>query len=185
VTARSTGQSWFRGAYGAGPIHLLGTLAALVLTAYTVRVVGLSELWNPDVWWQSILVWFLGAIIAHDLILFPLYALADRLAQRGLGAGSRSGSRAGVSALNYVRIPIIAVALLFLLFFPGILQQGAATYTDATGQTQEPFLERWLLLSAGIFTFSAVAYTIRLISASRLNNSSRAAAEPDTQQAPR
>ena len=65
-----------------------------------------------------------------------------------------------------------AVALLFLIFFPGILQQGAATYADATGQTQDPFLERWLLLSAGIFTFSAVAYAVRLLAASRSRTSS-------------
>jgi len=158
---RATGQSRFRTAYGAGPFHLLGTLAALLLTAYTISVIGPSALWDPDVWWQSILVWFLGAIIAHDLILFPLYALADRLAQRGLHANTRSPARVGVSALNHLRIPVIAVALLFVIFFPGILQQGADAYQDATGQTQEPFLERWLLLSAGIFALSALSYAVR------------------------
>ncbi len=162
---RTTGR--FRSWYGAGPLHLLGTLAALALTAYTLSVVGLSALWNPEVWWQSILVWFLGAIIAHDLVLFPLYALADRLTQRAVHANSTSEPRRAVSTLNYLRIPVIAVALLFLLFFPGILQQGADSYQAATGQTQEPFLERWLLLSAVIFALSAAAYTVRLISASR------------------
>jgi len=177
--------SRFRTVYGASPLHLLGTLAALALTAYTISVIGISALWDPDVWWQSILVWFLGAIIAHDLVLFPLYAFADRLTQRGLRSITTPHPRGEVSPLNYLRIPVIAVALLFLLFSPGILQQGSDTYLDATGQTQEPFLERWLLLSAVIFALSAAVYAIRLISASRLNNSSRAAAEPDTQQAPR
>ncbi len=49
-------------------------------------MIGPKALWNPDVWWQSILVWVLGAIIAHDLLLFPLYALADRSLSAGLRA---------------------------------------------------------------------------------------------------
>jgi len=36
------------------------------------------------VWWQSILVWFLGAVVLHDLVLFPLYALADRAHTAGV-----------------------------------------------------------------------------------------------------
>lgn len=159
-TPRTTGR--FRTAYGAGPFHLLGTLAALALTAYTISVVGLSALWNPDVWWQSIIVWFLGAALVHDLVLFPLYAVADRLTRRGARA-----VKAPRVTLNYLRIPLLAVGLLFLLFYPGIVQQGADTYQRASGQTQDPFLERWLLLSAAIFAVSAIAYAWRLIAVRR------------------
>jgi succinate dehydrogenase hydrophobic anchor subunit len=151
-------------------------LTALALVAYTISVLGLSALWDPEVWWQSILVWFLGAIIAHDLVLFPLYALADRLTQRGLHVRSATDTTSqpwrGVEPLNYIRIPVIAVGLLFLLFFPGILQQGADTYQAATGQTQEPFLERWLLLSAAIMALSAAAYAARILSTPRASTSS-------------
>lgn len=167
--------SRFRAAYGAGPLHLVGTLVALVLMAYTVSVVGISALWNPDVWWQSILVWFLGAVIAHDLVLFPLYALADRLTQRVVDTASTSPPNPRkVPPLNYLRIPVIAVALLLLLFFPGIVQQGSHTYLNATGQTQEPFLKRWLLLSGAIFTLSIAAYVVRLLSISKVASSRRA-----------
>jgi hypothetical protein len=48
------------------------------------------------------------------------------------------------------------------MFFPGIIQQGSATYLAATGQTQQPFLSRWLLLTAAMFTVSALLYAIRL-----------------------
>ncbi len=182
ATDRPGRGSWFRTAYGAGPQHLLGMLAALALVTYTVSVLGPSALWDPEVWWQSILVWFLGAIIAHDLVLFPLYALADRLTQRGLLNRSASETTSqpwrGVPALNYIRIPAIAVGLLFLLFFPGILQQGAGSYLAATGQTQDPFLERWLLLSAVIVVLSAATYGARVFSASRAKTPS--APPPET-----
>ena len=112
--------------------------------------------------WQLIIVWFLGAALVHDLVLFPLYALADRLTRRGTRA-----VKAPHVTLNYVRIPLLAVGLLFLLFFPGIFQQGADSYLSATGQTQDPFLERWLLLSAAIFGLSAIAYACRLLALKR------------------
>lgn len=50
-----------------------------------------------------------------------------------------------------------------VVFLPGIIEQGGPTYTAATGQTQEPFLARWLLLTAAMFAISAVAYAIRLM----------------------
>jgi hypothetical protein len=49
------------------------------------------------------------------------------------------------------------------LFFPGIVQQGSATYVAATGQTQQPFLGRWSLLTASMFILSALLYAIRLV----------------------
>ena len=67
-----------------------------------------------------------------------------------------------MSLLNHVRIPALASGLLFLLFFPGILQQGASSYQAATGQTQDPFLERWLVLTVAAFLLSALVYAARL-----------------------
>ena len=161
--------SRFRNLYGAGPAHLLLVLSSAALAAYAISLLGVSTLWDPAVWWQSILVWFVGAVVAHDLLLFPAYALADRLLQRGPGRRNRGtrASRPSVSSLNYVRVPLLAVGLLFLLFFPGIIAQGADSYQRATGQTQEPFLQRWLLLSAGIFAISALAHVGMLLLASR------------------
>ncbi|MGI9156218.1 MAG: hypothetical protein ACR2FG_06215, partial [Marmoricola sp.] len=65
-----------------------------------------------------------------------------------------------VSLHTYVRLPALASGLLFVLFFPGIVEQGAASYHRATGQTQAPFLQRWVLLVLVIFATSAIAYAI-------------------------
>lgn len=155
-------RSGLRSLYGASGLHLLVTLAALALAAYTVVELGFDELWDSDVWWQSILVWFLGAVLLHDLALFPLYALADRLLGGILRRHVAPGHRA-VPIVNHVRVPVLAVGLLFLLFFPGIIEQGGSSYSNATGQTQELFLERWLILSAVIFGLSAITYAVRLV----------------------
>ena len=154
--------------YGAGPLHLLAVLASLALVAYTVSVLGFGELWDPDVWWQSILVWFLGAVLLHDLVLFPVYALADRLLGGILLGGSAPRRPASVPLVNHIRVPVLAVGLLFLLFLPGIIEQGGSSYVNATGQTQEPFLERWLILSGAIFVVSAVAFGVRRFRGGRI-----------------
>jgi hypothetical protein len=160
----------FSGAYGRGPLHLLGTVAAWALAGYVVILLGPHGLWNTRVWWQSIAVWFLAAIIGHDLILFPLYALADRSLSSAVDAvwKRRAGSaphEPRLPALNYVRVPTLAAGLSLLLFFPGIIQQGHFSYVAATGQTQQPFLGRWLLLTAALYGAAALAYAVRLAGA--------------------
>jgi hypothetical protein len=161
--------SRFTAFYGSNPLHLLGTVAAWALAGYVVTVLGPQALWNSKVWWQSIAVWFLAAVVAHDLVLFPLYALADRSVSAALAAlrNRWAGPSPRVSPLNYLRIPTLAAGLSLLLFFPGIIQQGQASYSAATGQSQQPFFGRWLLLVAALYGFSALAYAARLSVAGR------------------
>jgi len=156
----------FRKLYGSSLFHLLTVIAGFALFGYVIATIGIQALWNPKTWWQSIAVWFAAAIIAHDLVLFPIYALADRilLATR---RDRRSQSRSPVPVLNYLRVPALGAGLTLLVFLPGIVEQGAATYVAATGQTQAPFLGRWLLLTAAMFATSAAVYAIRLASALR------------------
>lgn len=163
----------FTGFYGGHPLHLLGTMAAWAMAGYVVMVLGPQALWNPRVWWQSIAVWFLAAVVAHDLILFPLYTLADRVTADGLAAlcHRRARRTPSVPALNYLRIPSLAAGLSLLLFFPGIVRQGHASYLAATGQTQQPFLARWLLLVAALYGASALAYATRIAIAARRGRS--------------
>jgi hypothetical protein len=160
----------FRAVYGSNPLHLLTLIAGFALFGYVLATIKPSTLWNPNTWWQSILVWFAAAIVAHDLVLFPVYSLIDRI----LVAGSRLRPRAAASVpvLNYVRIPAMGAALTLLVFLPGIIQQGAPVYAAATGQSQEPFLGRWLLLTAAMFAISAVVYGIRLAAARRVRSTS-------------
>ena len=154
--------------YGSHPLHLLTMVAGFALAGYIAFTFKPATLWNPQAWWQSIAVWLAAAIIFHDLVLFPLYALADRLL--GIATSRRRRRPRGqlrVPVRNYVRIPTSGSGLSLLMFFPGIMKQGSATYVAATGQTQQVFLGRWLLLTAAMFTGSAFLYATRLVLAHR------------------
>lgn len=143
--------------YGSRPLHLLTMIAGFALLGYVVATVKPAALWNADVWWQSIVVWFAAAVVAHDLVLFPVYACLDRLLSR---RPPRPGPR--VPLLNHLRVPALGAGLTLLVFLPGIIEQGGATYRAATGQTQDPFLGRWLLLTAAMFAASAAIYAARM-----------------------
>lgn len=143
--------------YGAHPLHLLALLGCFALAGYAALQT------SADPQWPLMLVWFLAAVIGHDLVLFPIYALADRSLTTVLHAFRPTRTTAtSVRAVNYLRVPALGTALLFLLFFPGIIEQGHDTYLAATGQTQQPYLARWLLLTAALFAISGLAYAIRL-----------------------
>ncbi|BDX32790.1 hypothetical protein TUM20985_33370 [Mycobacterium antarcticum] len=149
--------------YGARLGHLIVVLGSLALAGYTVAVLGVSQLVNPMVWWQSIAVWFAVAVIGHDLILFPLYALADRLLSRtprpSVEHSEATGSVPGpVPLINYLRMPTLAAGLLLVMFLPGIIEQGGPAFTAATGLTQAPYLTRWILLTAAFYLISALCY---------------------------
>lgn len=135
--------------YGAHPAHLLVVLACFALAGY----VGMFLSTEPMV--VGMLGWFACCLVGHDLVLFPMYALVERL-------GRRLGGKVRPRAINYIRLPLFGVAGTLLLFLPGIIRQGAASYHAASGMTQEPFLGRWLLLSAAMCTVSAVCYVIRV-----------------------
>jgi hypothetical protein len=156
-------------------LHLLTLLAGFALAGYVVSVLGLSQLWDSKVWWHSILVWFIGAIVLHDLVLFPLYAVADRSLVAGWRAitGRLPDKAPRVSPINYIRIPVLATGLLFVMFFPGIIEQGKRTYHGSTGLTQGPFLDRWLLIAAALFGLSAIAYTVRSLLVGHEQNGDR------------
>ncbi|MBQ1076195.1 hypothetical protein KBX06_24000 [Micromonospora sp. C31] len=139
----------FRRHYGAAPWHLLLLLGCFAVTGWiALRLAGEATA-------GRMLLWFVGAVIAHDLFLFPLYALVDRALRAAMaGTGRRS-------ALNHVRVPALASGLLLLVYLPSILGLGGDTYTAATGLTPQPLLARWLVASAAIFAVSAVLYALR------------------------
>jgi hypothetical protein len=139
----------FRARYGAAGWHLLILAAAFALAGWVAqRLAGEATA-------VRILIWFVGAVIAHDLVLFPIYASIDR--------GLRGVTRGRPSPLNHIRVPALASGLLFLVFLPGILRQGQATYAAATGQDQQPYLGRWLGLSCALFILSGLWYATKAI----------------------
>ena len=152
----------FRGFYGERPLHLLALLASLAVAAY----VAVKVAPDPSRWRYA--VWFAGAAIVHDLLLFPLYALADRSLTALSGRGGRRVAalrmRGGVSrpsALNHVRVPLLLSGLLLLVFAPAILRRSEPAFRAASGLDQSPFLGRWLLISAVLLLGSAVLLAVR------------------------
>jgi hypothetical protein len=156
----------FRAIYGSRPLHLLTMLSGFALLGYVLATFKPVTLWDPGTWWQSIAVWLAAAVVAHDLLLFPLYALADRALWTRIGR-RKAASRPNISARNHIRVPALGAGLTLLIFLPGIIEQGGPTYRAATGQDQQPFLGRWLLLTAAMFAASAVVYATRLAAARR------------------
>lgn len=162
----------FRTAYGASPLHLLATIASFAIAGYGfLRIVQ-----SPSP--AGTLAFLALAAVAHDLIAFPLYSGLNLIAGRALGAagggvedrggGDRDPRRPGlggggrVPAINHLRIPFALAAFALLLFFPLILGLDAGRYENASGESVDVYLGRWLLLSAALFGGSAVVYALRL-----------------------
>ena len=145
-----------RAAYGASPIHLLAMLATFAIAAYALSR-ALDNTGNPD----RILLWLGGSIVAHDLILFPLYALLGTLAAGVLVPDARR-SRVRLAVLNHLRFPALASGLLLLVWFPLVGDKADRTFMRATGLSNDVYFERWLLLSAALFAASAAVFAARL-----------------------
>jgi hypothetical protein len=140
--------------YGAGPLHLLSLVACFALTGYVVTRV----LAGPE--GLRILVWFAGAALAHDLLLWPLYALADRTAT---AAARRHPDRLpSVPWINHLRVPAVLSAVMLAVSLPLVFRWSEPTYRAASGLTESPYLGRWLLLSGAAFAVSAVVYALRV-----------------------
>jgi hypothetical protein len=141
--------------YGAGPGHLLAMLLCMALAVAAAAIVA------SDPAWPVMLVWFLAAVVLHDLVLFPLYAAADRV----FTAATRRPR--AVPVINHVRVPLLGAGLTFLMFLPGIVGQGEATLRAASGLDQSPYPGRWLLLVAAMALVSALVYGARVLAARR------------------
>ena len=131
--------------YGASPLHLLAHLAALALAAWALLQA--LQLGGAD----RIVLWLVGAVVLHDLVLWPSYTALDRAARRGRPAGW----------INYVRVPVGISALLALVFFPVMCGKGEAAYTRVSGVGWEGYAGRWLIVSAALFAGAAVLYLLR------------------------
>jgi hypothetical protein len=148
--------------YGANPLHLLAMLAAFALAGYAVRAVIATGQF------RGFAIWFAVAIVGHDLLLFPLYSLADQSVQRLLpwtarrkrGRPQSSAQVPGPPLINYVRIPVAFSLLLLLVFFPLILGLSEPEYHRASGLTTQPYLWRWLAVTGVLFAASAVVYAL-------------------------
>jgi hypothetical protein len=145
----------FRYEYGAQPLHLIATATSLLLCGYAL--LRITEIPGGG----RVLIWIVAAALLHDLVALPLYSALSRLAQGT--AETTIGSRAAMlMALNHVRVPAGLSLLLLVVYFPLILRVDPDHYMGTTGLSVDGYLGRWLLISAGLFLISGIAYAIRL-----------------------
>ncbi|MER6330223.1 hypothetical protein [Streptomyces sp. NPDC001034] len=124
------------------PFPLLLLACSFALAAYAgVRLFAGDRL--------AVALWIVGAALLHDLVLLPLYSVADRTLVRGLDA---VGRRAWTP---YVRVPAALSGLLLLVWFPLISGRAAERYRLTTGLSPDGFAARWLLITAVLFGGSA------------------------------
>ena len=154
--------------YGAPLRHLLALVASFALAGYAVHAVAAAGQW------RGFAIWFGAAIVAHDLLLFPVYSVADRVLRQflrrragsgrsrpaGPGAGQASAAPAAPPVLNYLRVPAAFSLLLLLVWFPLILGLSSDRYRRASGLSASPYLWRWLAVTGTAFAASAVWYAV-------------------------
>ncbi|HEU5392668.1 MAG TPA: hypothetical protein VFV73_42935 [Streptosporangiaceae bacterium] len=161
--------------YGASPLHLLALLACFGLAGYAAaRLVSSRPV--------AVLVWFGGAVAGHDLLLMPLYSLADRSAMAAIR--HREPNLPAAPWINYVRVPVALSGLLLLIWFPLILRL-RSPYHASTTLSADPYLWHWLAVTGTLFLLSAVAFALRLRSRSRAVRPRAAASRKEQQPAPR
>ena len=138
--------------YGASPLHLLALLACFGLAGYAAtRLVSSHPV--------AVAVWFLGAVIGHDLLLMPLYSLADRSVMAAVR--HREPQLPATAWINYVRVPAALSGLLFLVWFPLILRL-QSPYHASTTLSADPYVWHWLAVTGALFLLSAAALALRL-----------------------
>jgi hypothetical protein len=140
--------------YGAGPLHLICLLGCGALSGYVVTRI------HAEGGWVRIAVWFVLALTVHDLVVWPLYALADRSALRIAHRHPERLPR--VPWINHVRVPAIISGVLLGISFPLIFRLSSRYYTASSGMSESPYLGRWLLVTGILFAGSAAAYALRL-----------------------
>src|SRR6202012_3996368 len=107
----------------------------------------------------GVAVWFVGAVVGHDLILMPLYALADTSVTAIFR--HRPPKLPTVPWINYLRVPVVLSGLLLLLWFPLIFRI-PSRFPRTTDLSLDPYLGHWLAVTGVLFLLSAVALAVRL-----------------------
>ena len=150
-------MNWFRRHYGAGPGHLVLLLASFAFAGYISTQIAQV----PAA--AHIAVWFLGAVVFHDLVLWPAYAAADRIMTSWAWLSRHRKVRtAAVPWVNHIRVPAVISGVLLAVSFPLVFNWAGSTYRSATGLSPLPYTTRWIVITAVLFGTSAVVYLVRL-----------------------
>jgi hypothetical protein len=154
---RSALKAGFRRRYGAGPLHLLVHLVALAIV-----VLPLDRIFTSGGSVTTLLVWYLGLVIAHDLVFVPAYTGMDRLF-RAISARLPRSPRTGPAVINHVRAPVVISAVLLIIYLPLISGGSDSTYFAMSGHHLTHYLRNWLLITAGLFLASGCMYAARVV----------------------
>jgi hypothetical protein len=165
---------WFKRWYGANPLHLLGMLGCVTLTGYAAG--GLLQV-KP----VAILIWFGGAVVGHDLILVPLYVLADRSVMTVFR--HRPPRLLAVPWINYLRVPAALSGMLLLIWFPLIFRV-PSRFPQTTDLSLNPYLGHWLAVTGVLFLLSAAAFALRLRPGRRAREARETRETPGTRDIP-
>jgi peroxiredoxin len=143
--------------YGAGPLHLLTMAGCFALAGYAA-----VELLPHNA--VGILAWFVAAVVGHDLLLLPLYTLADRSVLAVFR--HRPVNVPAAPWINYLRVPVVLSGLLLLIWFPLIFRL-PGRFPVSTTLPLDPYLWHWLAVTGVLFLLSAVMLALRLGAARR------------------
>ena len=143
---------WFSRWYGANPLHLLALIGSFALAWYA----GADLLHAKPI---GVAVWFVGAVVGHDLILMPLYALADTSVIAVFR--HRPPKLPTVPWINYLRVPVVLSGLLLLIWFPLIFRI-PSHFPRTTDLSLDPYLGNWLAVTGALFLLSATVLALRL-----------------------
>jgi hypothetical protein len=149
----------FRRQYGASPLHLLAHLAGFAIIALP-----LDRIFSGGGGVAALLIWYLGIVIAHDLVFVPAYTGLDRLF-RATVARLPLPTHTGLPVINHVRAPVVISALLLIIYFPLISGWAEGGYFALSGHQLTHYLRNWLLITAALFLGSGLIYGARVIHA--------------------
>ena len=110
-----------RSRYGDGPLHLIAVVISFAIVGYAFIQIAASP--SP----VSFAIFFAGAIVAHDLIAFPVYSALNLI-----GGRAASIARLGPATINYVRVPALLAGFAFVVWFPLILALDPDRYEAST-----------------------------------------------------
>lgn len=143
--------------YGASPLHLLTMVGCFALAGYAAVML-------LKVHAMAVIVWFAGAVIGHDLVLVPLYMLADRSVMAVVR--HRPPELPAAGWINYLRVPVVLSGILLLIWFPLIFRL-PRNFPSSTTLPLDPYLWHWLAVTGALFLISAAAFALRLRAAHR------------------
>ena len=139
-----------RSRYGDGPLHLIAVVISFAIVGYAFIQIAASP--NP----VSFAIFFAGAIVAHDLIAFPIYSALNLI-----GGRATSAARLGPETINYVRVPALLAGFALVVWFPLILGLDPDRYESSTATAPADYFGRWLALTGILFLGSGFVYVIR------------------------